>query len=686
MYPISVSLILAVGLVIFAYTCYRRGVLLSRAPAEKRFDRIGKRLVGLFEFAFGQERILFKDFRSGIFHAFVFWGFSVVSIRTISLFAIGFDANFHLPGFGGTLGDVYNLLKDIFEILVIVGVVALLIRRIIFRPKRLTLSIQADIILVTIFILMITDMFIDGSEIAMHSIIPGKAFYTPAGVFVARLFSIMTLSAQTLKTVFVTSYFIHIVGILAFLNYLPYGKHFHILTSLPNVSLRNLQPYGAIAPMNLEDENATTFGIDKVEQFDWKSVLDFYTCTECGRCQDQCPAYACDKPLSPKDFTVDLRNNLYSINSALMKKDPAEALSKQFTDGRPELLGNIIKKETVWACTTCRACEEACPLFIEYVQKIIDLRRHMVLMQGDVSPEAQTALKNMETNSNPWGISFSERGTWAKDLGIKRLAEDKNVEYLYFVGCAGSFDDRAKKISRAFSTLLQKAGVSFGILGEEEQCTGDSARRLGNEYLFQILAKQNIETFNRYGVKKIITTCPHCYNTIKNEYPQFGGCYEVVHHTELLLSLLKSEKLRVGSEVPAFRRSGEKSSGTQEHKNSETYTFHDSCYLGRYNNIYSAPREILKRLGLNLEEMKNSKELGRCCGAGGGWMWMEDTEGTRINHKRLEDVEETSANSVASACPFCLTMLDDATKDKKLEDKYAIKDIAEILLERCDNS
>jgi len=290
----------------------------------------------------------------------------------------------------------------------------------------------------------------------------------------------------------------------------------------------------------------------------------------------------------------------------------------------------------------------------------------MVLMQGDVFPEAQTALKNMETNSNPWGMSFSERGTWANELGIKKLSEDSNVEYLYFVGCAGSFDDRAKKVSKSFATLLQKAGVSFGILGEEEQCTGDSARRLGNEYLFQILAKQNIENFNRYGVKKIITTCPHCYNTIKNEYPQFGGNYEVVHHAEFLLNLIQAGKLNLDKQASNI---------------ADSITYHDSCYLGRYNNIYNQPREILKKLGLNLVETKTSKELGRCCGAGGGWMWMEDTEGTRINHRRFEDIEETDAHSVASACPFCLTMLSDAAKDKKLEEKYAIKDIAEVLLE-----
>jgi Fe-S oxidoreductase len=297
------------------------------------------------------------------------------------------------------------------------------------------------------------------------------------------------------------------------------------------------------------------------------------------------------------------------------------------------------------------------------VDKIVDQRRNLVLMQGAIAPEVQTTLKNMETNSNPWGFGYSTRGDWAKGLGVTTMAENKNVEYLYFVGCAGSFDERAKKVSRAFVKLLQKGQVSFGILGAEEKCSGDSARRIGNEYLFQILAKENIETFNRYGVKKIITTCPHCYNTIKNEYPQFGGKYEVIHHTELLAGLIKKGKIK-----------------PQPSAQSKTVTFHDSCYLGRYNNIYDAPREILKSINnIHLEEMELSRALGRCCGAGGGRMWMEEKIGTRINHKRLEDIQkQTRANVIATSCPFCLTMLSDAVKEKNVQGMETY-DVAELL-------
>lgn len=329
----------------------------------------------------------------------------------------------------------------------------------------------------------------------------------------------------------------------------------------------------------------------------------------------------------------------------------------------PSLVPNVISPDVLWSCTTCRACEVACPVLIEYVDKIVDMRRNLVLMQGAMAPEVQTALKNIETNSNPWGIGYSTRGDWAKDLGVKKLSEDKNVEYLYFVGCAGSFDERAKKVSRAFVKILKEAGISFGILGEEEKCTGDSARRIGNEYLFQMLAKENVETFNRYGVKKIITTCPHCYNTIKNEYPQFCGNYEVLHHTELIAGLLSDGKIK---------------SGTSLH--GKTITYHDSCYLGRYNDIYDEPRSILKSLpGAHLEEMELSYDVGRCCGAGGGRMWMEENIGTRMNHKRLEDIQKTtSATIVATACPFCLTMLFDAVKEKNVPD-MEVMDVAELV-------
>jgi Fe-S oxidoreductase/nitrate reductase gamma subunit len=694
MYPITIGILLLAGIAAFAYTAYNRiSLLLAAQGKEKRWDNILNRLWGTIEFAFAQLRLLLRERKWGLMHAFIFWGFLVVAIRSITLFGQGFSPTFHFPLLGGALGEFYTFIKDIFEVLVVVGVVVLLFRRIVLRPKRLTLSFEADLILAAIGILMITDFLIEGSAVAMSW--NPKVVWSPVGLWMGAVMTAANASPETLKNIHAVNYFIHTGGILLFLNYLPYGKHFHIITSIPNVFLRKTAPAGALSKMNLEDENVTSFGVEKINEFSWKQMLDMYSCTECGRCEDQCPAWATDKPLSPKKYMIALRDHLYENADKIIKSSgvwaslvarfgrtgvppvrelktaetavpPRERLKPPLPNVTelPAIVPQIVEPDIIWSCTTCRACEVACPVFIEYVDKMIDQRRNLVLMQGAIAPEVQTTLRNIETNSNPWGIGFSTRGDWAKGLGIKTLAEDKNVEYLYFVGCAGSFDERAKKVTKAFVTLLQKANISFGILGAEEKCTGDSARRIGNEYLFQILARENVETFNRYGVKKIITTCPHCYNTIKNEFPQLGGNYEVIHHTELLSNLVRQGILKtIGS------------------MHGKTATYHDSCYLGRYNEIYDAPREILKNIpSLHVEEMTLSRDMGRCCGAGGGRMWMEEKIGTRINHKRLEDIQQTtSATIVATACPFCLTMLSDAAKEKNAAD-LETKDIAEILM------
>ena len=649
MHPIATAVLLGIGLLGFAFTAYNRWTLLRKAgPAKKRFDKIPTRVLRTVQYAVGQKKFFLHGRVSGLLHAFIFWGFCAVALRSIILFGQGFSPDFATGFMQTAVGKFYDVFKNFFQVLVVIGCLGLLGRRIFLRPKRLTLSLEANVILLTILSLMLTD------------------FAMEAGIW------------------YQFCYFTHIILILGFLNWLPYGKHFHVITSLPNVFLQKLEPAGAITSINLEDEKATTFGVNKINELSWKQYLDLYTCTECGRCTDQCPANATEKPLSPKQLSIDLRNHLYerAPSFAFSWTIPANGSpSPQGGEGKgerehPNLVDTVIKPDTIWSCTTCKACEEACPVFIEYVDKIVDMRRHQVLMQGALSPEAQTALRNMETNYNPWGIGFSTRGDWANGLNVITLAENKNVEYLYFVGCAGSFDERAKKVSKAFVSLLQKAGVSFGILGAEEKCTGDSARRIGNEYLFQMLAKENIATFEKYGVKKIITTCPHCYNTLKNEYPQFGGNYEVHHHTEFLNELIKSGKLNVAERLSVPQINGTlKGSSTKI----PAITYHDSCYLGRYNKIYNAPREILKACGLEIKEPKETKDTGRCCGAGGGRMWMEEKLGTRINHKRLEDLQKTGAETVASACPFCLTMIGDAVRERHAEGVQTL-DVAEILL------
>ena len=654
------GIILALGLLAFALSMFFRIVLLLKAGgrSEGRLDRPAERLKGLFLFAFGQKRLLFRDGKSGLMHAFIFWGFLAVAIRTVTLFGQGFYADFELPLMGGTIGGIYVLLKDLFELLVTVGVAALLFRRIVLRPKRLTLSIEANLILAAIGALMITDFLMEGAAIARNWHI--GAALSPVGMWFAAFFTAAGLSEASLEKWFAANYFIHTIGILLFLNYLPYGKHFHIITAIPNVFLKKTAPAGAISPLDLEDEKATTFGVERIGEFSWKQMLDLMSCTECGRCMDECPAVATGKKLNPKELTRALRDELYKNAAKIARAKRPEAAIAAVA-----LVPGVIDPQTLWDCTTCRACEEACPVFIEYVDKIVDMRRNLVLMKGDLSPEAQTALRNIETNSNPWGIGFSSRGDWAKGLGVSTLAEERDVEYLYFVGCAGSYDERAKRVSRAFVKCMQTAGVSFGILGAEEKCTGDSARRIGNEYLFQTLAKENIATFERYGVKKIVASCPHCMNTIKNEFPQFGGRFEVTSHTEMIRDLITKGRL---SPKGSFH--------------GKTVAYHDSCYLGRYNGVYDAPREILARLPhLHVEEMALSRDRGRCCGAGGGRMWMEERGEMRMSHKRLEDVQrQTSATIVASACPFCLTMLTDAVNETKAEDIEA-KDIAELVAE-----
>ncbi len=650
MYPLPVALVLAATLGAFAYTMWHRLQLLrGNGWRAMRFDQPIARVRRMVRFAFGQRRFFLRDVISGTLHAFIFWGFLVMGIQTVVWIGKGIAAGFELPFLGNSaLGHFYVISKDFFQLLVMIGVSGMLIRRMFVKPKRLTISLEGYIILSAILTIVLTD------------------------------FAMEALAGTAYSGWFASAYFLHIGCILGMLNFLPYGKHFHIITGIPNVFLQKMEPYGALASINLEDESMTTFGVGKIEELNWKQKLDLYTCTECGRCQDVCPAFATDKPLSPKQLSVDLREHLYARGPELTgvaKFLTPDAHHFTYTGNVAEkiaasghanlkLIGDVINPETLWACTTCRACEEACPVFIEYVDKIVDMRRNLVLMEGDFPAEAQVALRNIEGQGNPWGLAQEDRAMWLRDLHVPILADGAAVEYLYWVGCAGAYDDRAKKVTTALVKCLQAGGVSFGVLGNEESCTGDSARRIGNEYLFQQKARANIETLTKYNVKKIITTCPHCFNTLKNEYCQFGGHYEVVHHTQLLHELMLAGKLTPARTMQA------------------TVTYHDSCYLGRYNEVYDAPRDILKNIpGTTLAEPVLHKSTGRCCGAGGGRMWMEEHTGTKVNHKRFDDLDATGATTIATACPFCLTMLRDATNDKGAADRMITKDVAELLAE-----
>ncbi|HEY6912787.1 MAG TPA: (Fe-S)-binding protein, partial [Myxococcales bacterium] len=500
---------------------------------------------------------------------------------------------------------------------------------------------------------------------------------------------------------------VHVTIVMAFLNFLPIGKHFHIITGLPTVFFQRLTPQGQLSKLDLE--NSEKFGVAKLTDLSWKEILDTYSCTECGRCQTYCPTYDTGKPLTHKEVNRAIRHHAQQMAEQMplpirqllrgmnrippvtggghgdghgeAHADPATGSEGAFASGLqlpaemveklPPLVGEggVLPDETVWACTTCGWCEQACPVFIEQLPRIVDMRRNLVLMESRFPDEAARVFKGMETQGNPWGMGSNRRAEWCADLEIPVAAAMdpealKNVEYLFFVGCAGSFDDRQKKVSRALVKILRAAGVSFCILGEEETCNGDSARRLGNEYLFQALAQQNVETLNRYGVKKIITQCPHCFNTLGNEYPQFGGHFKVLHHSEVIAQLVADGRLRPGDAA----LSGE-------------VTYHDSCYLARHNGITEAPRQALVSLGIKVREMERNRTETFCCGAGGGRMWLEETIGQRINQNRVEEAAQTlgGKGTIATSCPFCLTMIKDGIGETGRAEQVEAKDIAELV-------
>ena len=629
-------LLFAVGA--FVYSMSRRvRVLLATAP-ENRFDRIGTRIRKTIEYALLQKR-MFRDLYAGTFHIFLFAGFIVLLVRTVALVVEGL-----VPGFlllPGRAGDVYTLAKDVFEVLVLVGVVMAVARRAIARPARLDLTNDAWLILFLIAVLIVADLVAEGAKVALAPQL--ASIWSPAVGTIAALLA--PLSRPALQKLYDASWWTHLADILFFGNYLPYSKHFHIITAVPNIFLMKLDPMGRLGTPDLEVSER--FGVSRVEDLSWKSVLDGYTCTECGRCRVVCPTALTGKPLDPKVFIGDVRD-------AVREATP-EILAAQSGRGngapppRRELIGGWLTEETIWACTTCGFCTTACPVFIiPAVDKITEMRRHLVLERADFPKEMQTAFRGMETNGNPWGISAAARADWAKDLPVVTMAQaaGSDVEVLFWVGCAGSYEDRAKRVSRAIVEILNEAGVSFAILGTEETCTGDSARRMGNEYLFQMLALQNVETLNRYGVKKIVTNCPHCFNCIKNEYPVLEGSYEVLHATELVSALLREGRVRFTEEVR------------------ETISYHDACYLGRYNGVYAPPRDILRAIpGLEVQELPRTCERGLCCGAGGGRMWMEEKLGTRINQTRMAEIEEAGTASVGLSCPFCMIMLGNAREE-----------------------
>jgi Fe-S oxidoreductase len=610
----------------------------------------------------GQRRVLDREERlAGILHAVLFAAFLVLALRTVTLFGIGFAEGFHLPGLAPTspVGRAYGVMKDVLVLGALASAVGLLWRRIVTRPARLTLSWEGTLVLAFIVGLMATEIVFDGSERLLAGAPPSGT--APAGSLGALALS--GFRPATAHAIGWASFWLHLVIILVFLNLLPHGKHFHVVTALPNVFLRAVSSgSAALRKLDLESEDST-FGTATLRDLSWKEGLDLYSCTECGRCETRCPTHITGKPLSVKALNLALKHHLVGEALVLRGTAQGQATDAPTSSAPSPLVGEVISADTVWACTTCGWCETACPVFIENIPRIVDLRRYQVLVEAAAPDEAARVFKNIETQGNPWGIGSNKRAEWCEDLAVPRAADGGEFEYLFFVGCAGAFDDRQKKVSRAIVCLLREARVSFAILGEEETCTGDAARRLGNEYLFQMQARSLVEKLNGRGVKKILVQCPHCLNSLKNELPPFGGNYEVVHHAELLERLVADGRLRLGAA-----------------ESQGAITFHDPCYLARHNGVIDAPRNVLASAGLKVTEMPNRGRTGFCCGAGGGRMWLEETIGARVNRTRADEACATlgGTGTVVAACPFCITMLKDGIADGGHDDSVRVLDIAEI--------
>jgi len=697
MNPLFMSLLLIVGLAIFGRTMYYKIMLLMALEPTDRANHITNRIKNVVTIALGQKRLVGrkKEWTSGIMHAFIFWGFCVLLIRSLNLYGEGFVKGFQLPlfGDGSILGYLYIAVKDVMEGIVLVMAGYAIFRRAVIKPKRLHNTWEAYFVLGMIVVLMISDILLDGARynlIMFHNNPSGLHFFnnpaygsefawTPVSVGAASLVSFM--GADALGYLLVAMFWLHIITQLTFLNFLPLGKHFHVITSLPNVFLKSLgYPHEKTKLLDLEDESVwedESLGINHIHQLNWKQGLDLYTCTECGRCKEVCPTYTTDKPLNLHDFNDSLKFELFANAENVIKRAKLAATLKDTTDpekieaikaqmaelnSKKTLIGDVISEDTLWACTNCRACEQVCPVTIEHVPRIIAMRQGQALMAGVYPQELNPAFKGLERNGNPWGIGYDKRAEWADGLDVKIMADDSDVEYLLWVGCAGSFDDRSKKVSVSLVKILQKAGISFAILGKEEKCTGDFARRAGNEMMYQMMAQENIETLNNYKVKKIIAACPHCFNTLQHEYPQLGGNYEVIHHTDLIDQLIRSGKITLNKSFEG------------------SLTYHDPCFLGRYNSIYDQPRSILQGLSKNgLKELDRHGKESFCCGAGGGRMWMEETIGKRINLERSEEIAGKQVTTVAVSCPFCLTMIEDGMKELAKEEEIKTLDIAELV-------
>jgi Fe-S oxidoreductase len=671
-----------------AVTGYAIYVFAELVKTRIRYIKLGKkaefnktvkeRIDALLIYVFGQKKLL-KDKKSGTMHVMFFYGFLLVQFGAIDLIWKGLAPGSHLPL--GPLYPYFTFFQEIVVFIILVGVIWGFYRRYIEKLVRLKRGFLAGLVYLFLTGLMLCTLLANGMDIVWHG--SDASWSEPVAQAIAAIFSWLPQTAAA--ALFFVFWWGHLLFLLAFLVYVPQGKHAHLIAGIANVWLGRTHKVGQLSTIDFEDETQETFGVSKIEDFNQKQLVDLYACVECGRCTNMCPASGTGKMLSPRELILKLRNHLTEKGAAVTSRQPwmpaplfkhtrgnqlamaSEAAAALESD--VSLIGNVITEEEIWACTTCRNCEDQCPVMNEHVDKIIDLRRYLVLTEGKLDADAQRAMTNIERQGNPWGINRKERVNWRdgrEEIHVPTAKELKKAgeefEYLFFVGSMGSYDNRSQKIAQSLAHVLNLAGVKFAILGNEEKNSGDTPRRIGNEFLFQELANANIETFKKYDVKKIVTIDPHAFNTLKNEYPEFGLEAEVYHHTELLCQLIKEGKL------------------TPKNPVNEVISFHDSCYLGRYNEVYDAPREILKSIpGVQLVEAERNRENAMCCGAGGGRMWMEEHAGTRINVARTEQLLAVNPTMIGSGCPYCLTMISDGTKAKEVDDQVQTLDVVEIL-------
>ena len=645
------------------------GFLSLGQPDDRKPRSFGRKLKDLIVVYFGQRKLLQWTI-PGLMHFFIFWGFLILGTTIVEAFGAVYQEGFHIPLIGkwGPLGA----LQDFFVAAVLASILVAFIIRKLQRPGRFRGSHmkEADYILFAITGIMVTILLTRAAEISLGHF-PYDVRWTPFSNATAQLFENLSVEARdAIDTIFL---WWHSLIILAFLVYITYSKHLHIITSLPNVVFTSERPKGALKPMYIDVENMSeddVLGVGKITDLTWKQLLDTFTCTECGRCQSQCPAWNTGKPLSPKLLIMDERDALFEHGPALLaaKQKGDEAFAEAIA-ALPPMNPDIVEDEVIWDCTTCGACVQACPVNIEHIDHIIDQRRNLVMSESRFPKEMQSALQSMETTGNPWGQPPAARTEWAKGtskqdpLEIPHISENPDAEILFWVGCAGAYDDRNKKVVYDFARLMQIADVSFATLGPDEACNGDPARRMGAEYIYQMLAEQNIELMKEHKVKKIVTVCPHCFNTLFNEYPQFGGTFEVVHHTEYLAHLVKEGRLKPEGEM------------------AERVTYHDPCYNARHNDVWKGAREVIEAIpGTEYGELHRHGHNTFCCGAGGARMWMEERMGKKVNTERTDEALASASDTVAVGCPFCNIMLSDGVTERKADDRMKVRDVAQLLL------